>query len=485
VLTLAIVIEALTNTQLPEDNPAASRFISEATIDSRAAIHNAMFVALPGERVDGHNYISDAFDNGATLALAQREIDASFHTIDLRDNPEAISHQELVETPLCLLVDDSLHALQTIARYWRRTLGLRVIGITGSVGKTTTKELITHILNPHFKTLKNPGNYNNEIGLPLTLLSLDESHQRAVLEMGFYVPGEIAFLCDLAAPDIGVITNIGMVHAERAGSQETIAVGKSELIQALPPSPRGTAILNYDDLLVRDMANLTNAEVIFYGLDPEADLWADQIDSRGLEGIRFRLNYRDDSLLLPRVPLIGHHSVHTALRAAAVGLAEGLTLNQVGNALSRQGYNQLRLVAIHLENGATILDDTYNASPASTQAALNLLKEVEVTAPQGRKIAVLGDMLELGPYEKPGHEMIGYRAAEVCDELIAVGERSKMIAFAASQAGLSSETISWFENSTQAADHLESRLRDGDIVLVKGSRGLNLDKIISTLEKTT
>ena len=230
--------------------------------------------------------------------------------------------------PFCLRVENTLAALQQIARFWRRKLDLRVIGITGSVGKSTTKELIAEVLSQRYRTLKNPGNLNNEIGLPLTLLRLGPGYQRAVLEMGFYVPGEIALLCDIALPQVGVVTNIGTVHAERAGSQEAIARGKAELVQALPPAPQGVAILNYDDPLVRQMAEQTPARVLFYGLDPAADLWADEIESLGLEGIRFRLHYRSEILHL-RVPLIGHHSVQTVLRAAAVGLVEGLTWGEI------------------------------------------------------------------------------------------------------------------------------------------------------------
>ena len=178
------------------------------------------------------------------------------------------------------------------------------MAITGSVGKSTTKELIADVLNERYTTLKSRGNLNNEIGLPLSLLRLGSGYQRAVLEMGFYVPGEITFLCDLAEPQVGVITNIGTVHAERAGSQEEIARGKSELIQALPASPVGTAILNYDDPFVRPMADITRARVLFYGLNSQADLWADEIEGLGLQGIRFRLHHKNEALNL-RVPLIG------------------------------------------------------------------------------------------------------------------------------------------------------------------------------------
>ena len=465
-LTLADVLEALTGTRPSR----TSLLISEAAVDSRQVIPAAMFVALPGERADGHDYVGQAFDRGANLALVQKDLTGQFPCIDIRDFPEGLT---IPNSPFCLRVENSLEALQKIAGFWRRKLDVKVIGITGSVGKSTTKEVTASVLGRRYHTLKNEGNLNNEIGLPLTLLRLGKGHQRAVLEMGFYVPGEIKFLCDLALPSIGVVTNIGTVHAERAGSQEEIARGKAELVESLPPE--GTAILNYDDPLVRPMAEKTRANVFYYGLDPKAHLWADHIEGMGLEGIRFRLHSHNEVLQL-RVPLIGRHSVHTALRAAAVGLADGLSWDDIVTGLQK-GHMQLRLVAIHTKNGALILDDTYNASPQSTMAALNLLAELE-----GKKIAVLGDMLELGQYERKGHHMVGVRAAQVCDELVAVGQRGKMIAEAALGSRLSSDQVTWFETVPEVIEYLKGHLSEGDVVLLKGSHGLRMDKIASALE---
>ena len=467
-LTLADVLEALTGIR-PE---RANQVITEAVIDSRHVIPGSLFVALPGERVDGHDFIESAFQRGANLALIQRAVGADMRILDLRDeiDPAKLS---IPEMPFCILVQDSLQSLQKVAYFWRRKLDLRVIGITGSVGKSTTKELVAEVLRQRYRTLKNPGNLNNEIGLPISLLRLSAGYQAAVLEMGFYVPGEIAFLCDLALPQVGVVTNVGTVHAERAGSQEAIARGKAELVQSLPSD--GAAILNYDDPWVRDMANQTPARVFFYGLDANADLWADNVEGLGLEGIRFRLHYRNETLHL-RVPLIGRHSVHTALRAAAVGLVEGLTWQEIVNGL-RAGHTQLRLVAVRTESEALILDDTYNASPESTLAALNLLDELD-----GRKVAVLGDMLELGPYAVRGHEMVGVRAAEVVDKLVTIGELGHVIARAARKAGLTESAIVELEDAQGAIEYLKKRLAKDDVVLVKGSRGMHMDRIVAALE---
>lgn len=467
-LNILDVIEAISGSR-PD---GSGQVISEAAIDSRQVLPGGLFVALPGERVDGHEYIADAFRRKANFALVQKDISGSFKQIDLRNKkvPET-----LPEPPFCILVPDSLAALQQTAKFWRRKLDIRIVAITGSVGKSTTKELVAEVLSRRFCTLKSKGNLNNEIGLPLTLLRLGSGYQRAVLEMGFYVPGEIAFLCNLALPQVGVITNIGTVHAERAGSQEEIARGKSELIQALPAAPEGVAVLNYDDPFVRPMAEVTKAKVFYYGLDSKADLWADQIEGMGLQGIRFRLHYRTEVLNL-RVPMIGEHSVHTALRAAAVGLVEGLTWTEIVHGL-QEGHSQLRLVVAHTKEGALILDDTYNASPESTLAALNLLDEMD-----GRKIAVIGDMLELGQYEQRGHEMVGVRAAQFASLIVLVGTRSKITADAAIRSGYSPKAIQWFEEAPQAVPYLQETIRNGDVILVKGSRGLQMERIVHALE---
>ncbi|TES92164.1 MAG: UDP-N-acetylmuramoyl-tripeptide--D-alanyl-D-alanine ligase, partial [Anaerolineales bacterium] len=432
----------------------------------------SLFVALPGDQVDGHDFVAEAFQQGANFELVDKDLSSSYSVVDLREGIQPGALEQL-ELPCCLLVADSLKAMQEIAYYWRRKLDVKVIGITGSVGKTTTKEMIAEIISRRYPTLKNEGNYNNEIGLPMTILGLSEGHRRAVLEMGFYVPGEIKFLCDIAQPYIGVITNIGTVHAERAGSQETIAEGKAELVQCLPPD--GFAILNYNDPLVREMAGQTTAQVLFYGLSDKADVWADQLEGLGLEGIRFRLHYRNETIHL-RVPLLGQHSVHTALSAAAVGLVEGLGWQEIVSGL-RFGHMQLRLVAIRTASGALMLDDTYNASPQSTLAALTLLDELE-----GRRVAVIGDMLELGNYERKGHEKVGIRAAEVADEIITIGQKARMVAKAARDAGFPQEMITEVESTQDAIELMKEKLTRDDVVLIKGSRGMNMDNIVPSLE---
>lgn len=445
--------------------------ISEGCIDSRHVPPFSMFFALKGENTDGHLFVDEAFAKGANLAIIEHPIQSKFPVVDIREGTAVLPSQP----PFSLLVEDTLQALQKIAAYWRRQFDLKVIGITGSVGKTSTKELTASVLSQRYVTLKNPGNLNNEIGLPLTLLQLNESHQVAVLEMGFYVPGDIAHLCNIALPQIGIVTNIGTVHAERAGSIEAIATGKSELVQALPSAPEGVAILNFDDERVLAMAHQTRASVFTYGLDPQADLWADEIESMGLEGIRCRMHYREEDFYLT-APLIGRHSVYTLLRSAAAALCLGFSWAAIFDAF-KNSQLQLRITTVQTASGALLLDDTYNASPDSTLAALNLLADLE-----GRKVAVLGDMLELGQYEEDGHQRIGIRAAEVADELVFVGQRTKTSLNAALEAGFPAHKAHWFATPSEATQYLRKILKDGDIALIKGSNAMRMDQIVSSLE---
>jgi UDP-N-acetylmuramoyl-tripeptide--D-alanyl-D-alanine ligase len=467
-LTLADVIEALTGVR-PHglDQP-----ISRTVVDSRQAEPGALFVALEGERQDGHEYVADAFSRGAVAAIVERPVKTSALTMDLADPGRTLP--SAWSLPMVVKTHSSLWALQQVAAFWRQRHDVRVIGITGSVGKTTTKELVAAVLSRRYETLKSEASYNNEIGLPLTLMELTDKHERVVLEMGMYDVGEIADLARIARPHVGVVTIIAPVHLERAGTIERIVRAKTELIAALPPAPEGVAILNYDDERVRGMAQATQARVFYYGLSPEADLWADEIEGLGLDGIRFQLHHGDESMFV-RVPLLGRHSVHTALRAAAVGWVEGMNWQEVIEGL-RGPSAQLRLVAVPGPKGSTILDDTYNASPASTIAALNLLDELD-----GRKIAVLGDMLELGDYEEEGHQKVGMRALEVADMLITVGARGRIIGEAALRWGMPSKQVHILEGNAEAIALLEETVTGDDVVLVKGSRAMKMEEIVSAL----
>jgi UDP-N-acetylmuramoyl-tripeptide--D-alanyl-D-alanine ligase len=465
-LTLADVVEGLTGTRPAHAVQPVRRFV----VDSRQAAPRDVFAALRGERTDGHLYVAQAFSRGAIAALIDRDIDIDATVVDAR--PGSVIPATL-PLPVCLRVSDVLTALQSLAGSWRaRFPALRAIGITGSVGKTSTKELTAAVLSRAFDVLKSEGNLNNEIGLPLTLLELDEHHQRAVLEMGMYARGEIAQLCSIARPAVGVITNVGPVHLERLGTIETVAQAKAELVEALPRD--GVAILNYDDERVRSMASLTQARVLYYGLDPRADLWADEIHSEGLHGVHFQLHYQGEAMHV-HVGLLGRHSVHTALRAAAVGLVEEMMWDHILEGLQER-QAQLRLVAVPGPNGSTILDDTYNASPESTIAALNLLSELE-----GRKIAVLGDMLELGAHEEEGHRKVGLRVMDVAALLVTVGERGAIVADEARRNGMPAERVRACASNDEAIEYLKTAIQPEDMILVKGSRGLHMEDIVAAL----
>lgn len=447
-------------------------------IDSRKAQDGTVFFAFGGENVDGHDYVADALANGATAAVIERAVDADAPLLDVTQPPSG----EPLPTPLLIRVPNVLEALQNAARFWRQQIDARVIGVTGSVGKTTTKEVVTKVLARRYHVMRSTGSFNNEIGLPLTLLHLTGEHERVILEMGMYVRGDIAFLAEIARPDVGIVTNVEPVHLERAGTIENIALGKRELVEALPPAPAGVAILNYDDRRVRAMAAHTQARVFFYGFSPQADLWADDVETLGLDGIRVRLHYGDvhrgDEQVYLKVPLLGRHSAHTVLRAAATGLVEGLDWQEIVEGLRAPG-TQLRLVAVEGPQGSMILDDTYNSSPASALAALNLLKDMV-----GRKIAVLGDMLELGDYEETGHLKVGCRAASVVEELITVGERAHDIARGAELCGFERSHVHETTDCAEAIPVLQAMLQPQDIILVKGSRGMKMEQIVAAMNST-
>lgn len=425
-------------------------------VDSRKAQSGDLFVALPGERQDGHQFIADALQRGARGVLA-------------KGWPEQVP-QELRSKAVLIKVAEPLAALQALASAWRARFSTKVIGVTGSVGKTSTKEAIATVLRQRFQVYKSEGNLNTEIGLPLALLELQPEHQRAILEMGMYQRGDIALLCQLAQPSVGVVTNIGPSHLERLGSIEAIAAAKAELVESLPPT--GVAVLNQDDPLVAAMRHKTQAQVVTYGLVPEAQCRAADLCSSGLEGISFRILWHGEDRQL-QLSLPGRHNVYTALAAAAVGFAEGLSLDEVARGLESLG-QVARIKMCRTPQGAIVIDDSYNASPASMKAALDLLSEMS-----GAKIAVLGDMLELGSYEQTGHEEVGRYAAARVDALYTLGQRGGIIAESARAAGL--DQVRHLSDQASLAAALRGKLTSNVYVLVKASRGMALEKLIARL----
>jgi UDP-N-acetylmuramoyl-tripeptide--D-alanyl-D-alanine ligase len=471
-LTLADVSEALCGVR---HEAWQIHKIPTFCVDSRLCGSDSLFVALQGAQVDGHSFIADALSRGARYVIAEpraRELaggqPAATYIDILKPLPESVP-----TAPVMLIAPNSLAALQQLAAWWRRKFSMRVVGVTGSVGKTITKESIATVLAERYNVYKSPGNLNSESGLPLALLALQGTPERAVFEMAMYDIGEITKLAELAQPVIGVVTNVGPSHLERLGTIERIAEAKSELPRALPPD--GWAILNGDDPFVRAMQPLTKARVMLYGLGQANDLWASDVEGLGLQGTRFWLHHSGEHPLHLTIPLLGRHSVHTALAAAAVGLVEGLAWEEIIRGLQNVS-GQLRLAAVSGLNDSTLIDDTYNSSPLSALAALMLLSELE-----GRKIGVFADMLELGLYEREGHELVGRRAADICDLLITVGPRARIIAESAQDAGLAADRIYYCADRAQCIASLQAMLQPGDMVLIKGSRGMAMEEVVTAL----
>ncbi|MCC6238633.1 MAG: UDP-N-acetylmuramoyl-tripeptide--D-alanyl-D-alanine ligase [Dehalococcoidia bacterium] len=439
-----------------------ARVVTGAAMDSRAVREGDLFVALPGEHHDGHDFALEAARRGAAALLVERPVGGT----------EAIegSGDAGVTT---YLVDDVLASMQALGAAWRRKLlDLRVVGITGSVGKTTTRAFTAALLARRFRVQATAGSFNNEIGVPLTLLQLRPETERAVIEMGMYTTGEIAQLCDWAQPAVGVVLNVGPVHMERAGSIEAIVRAKRELIEALPAE--GCAILNLDDHRVASMASHTQARVVSIGESAGVDVRAADVVGHGWDGFEFTLHFEGAARRV-RVQLPGRHLVTNALAAAAVSLVEGIDLAEVAAGLEAlRDSPRMRVVA--LANGVTLLDDTYNANPGSMAAALALLADLP-----GRHVAVLGDMLELGPVAAEEHRALGQRAAEVVAILFTVGQLAHETAEAATASGL--PHVDHLESADRAPEVLRGVLQPGDVLLVKGSRALALEGLVRTLER--
>jgi UDP-N-acetylmuramoyl-tripeptide--D-alanyl-D-alanine ligase len=426
-------------------------------IDSRLATSGDLFVALPGEHTDGHDFAAAAVSSGANGCLLERPVAGT-------------------EPAARFLVDDALGGLQDLGAAWRDALtGVEVVGVTGNVGKTTTKGIVAAVLRARYRTEATTNNYNNEIGVPLCLLDLDASTERAVIEMGMYTTGEIALLCQWARPHIGVVLNVGPVHLERAGSMDVIIAAKRELVEALPP--KGHAILNADDPDVSAMAASTPARVWRFGLAAEADVRGSDVTSAGLEGFDLTIRYAADDGTHERrvrVPLPGAHLASNVLAAAAVGLADGIPFDDVCDAIERLAV-PLRTRIVSLDHGIRLIDDTYNANPASLRAALALLDELP-----GRKVALLGDMRELGDESEAAHEAAGDEAAHVLDVLLTIGDLGAQIGDAARGAGLAEvRHLEDADDPAAALDALEATVKPGDAVLVKGSRALGLERLVA------
>jgi UDP-N-acetylmuramoyl-tripeptide--D-alanyl-D-alanine ligase len=437
---------------------SSSRPVRGAAVDSRRVRPGNLFVALPGERTDGHEHIAAAIEAGASALLVSRP----------GALPGAGADVSVIR------VARPLAALQALATAWRRRFDPLTVGITGSVAKTSTKEAVAAVLATRFRTLRNEGNENNEIGLPLTVLRLDRDVQALVLEMGMYVEGEIGDLVRIGLPAIGVVTAVQPVHLSRIGSLEAIELEKGRLVEGLPPG--GTAILNADDERVRQMSERTAARVVTYGFAADADVTAAAVETLGPGGMRFEL--RTPAGTRPvTIPALGRHAVHNALAAAAVGGAAGIDIEAIAHGLAAPSEAAHRGELIRLGD-VTIVDDSYNAAPASMLAALEVLAGL-----RGRRVAVLGEMLELGSASEIGHLEVGRAAGRIADLLVVVGDEAGGIAVGALEVGFEPERILRVADAESAHDALRPRLVPGDVVLVKASRGLELDRLVDALRE--
>ena len=475
--TLATVTDVDPSTQVPGRSPVlaltaddlvrltggrllarSARPIRGAAVDSRLVAAGEVFVALPGERTDGHAFVTDAVARGAAALIVTRPV----------TDAAALGDVTVVR------VADALAALWAVAAGWRRRFDPLVVGVTGSIAKTSTKEAVASVLATRFRTLRNEGNLNNEVGLPLTLLRLGPEHEAAVVEMGMYVGGEIADLARMARPAIGVVTAVQPVHLSRIGSLEAIEAAKGELLEALPPD--GTAVLNADDPIVRAMGSRTAARRLTYGFAADADVGAESVTSAGMDGMRFVLRAEGGRRPMA-IPTLGRLSVHNALAAATVARVAGLSFEEIASGLAGGWSAPHRIELVRLGT-VTLVDDTYNASPRSVVAALDLLAGLP-----GRRGAVLGEMLELGDAADEGHQVVGEAAARTVDWLVVVGDGAAGIADGALAAGLDPARIVRVRDADAALEAIPPRLRDGDVVLLKASRGIALERVVDGLRR--
>lgn len=427
--------------------------ITGAVLDSRLVEPGYLFFAVKGEKADGHRFIPSVFEKGAACAICE----------------------EMPEQPAgpCILVESSLQALKDIAAYYRSTLTIPIVGISGSVGKTSTKEMVAAVLEQKYNVLKTDGNFNNEIGLPLTILRIREEHEAAVLEMGISDFGEMTRLAQMARPGICLLTNIGLCHLENLKSRDGILKAKTEMFDLAQPGAQ--IIVNGDDDKLITLKETRRPAPVFFGLDSSHDLYAEDIESLGLSGTRCTFvtkNGRFSAL----IPIPGHHMVYNALAGTAVGLALNLSLNEI-----QAGIESLRPVSgrnhlIHTEKW-DILDDCYNANPVSMCASLDVL-----TNACGRKVALLGDMGELGANEKLLHYNVGCHAGEIgIDAVFLVGELSKETETGV-RAKNPSALVRHFETKKELLEALPLLLVKGDSILVKASHFMGFEELVSFLE---
>lgn len=431
-------------------------FVTNVSTDSRKVGPGELFIPLIGERFDGHDYITKAFENGAAAALTQKDGIPS-------------------EGRLLIRVGDTSISLRELAAYYRSKFNIPFVGITGSVGKTSTKDMVANVIGRRFNVLSTEGNLNNEIGVPLTVFKLNERHEAAVVEMGMSGFGEISRLTAIVKPAVAIITNVGMSHIEKLGSRQNILRAKLEILEGLDSN--GLVVLNWDDNLLNGVQSLLKNRTVSYGIEEGADYRAGNINSSGEGGIDFELTFEGRSYDV-HLPVPGVHNVHNALAAVAAGRELGVPIEDIIEGISEYKPGKMRMNIISA-NGFKVINDTYNASPQSMKAALDVLEEIGVA---GGRIAILGDMLEMGEWAKDAHLEVGrYVAGKRLSRLLTVGPNASYIAAGAIEAGFPEEAVSIFLNNKDTIRFIERIVQNGDTILLKGSRGMKMEELANSL----
>ena len=437
------------------DHIGPDRLVREVVIDSREVREGSLFFALPGERTDGHRFVTEALRRGAAACVVTRAASPG---------------------PRSILVDSPGETLLELARCERRTMRCRVIGITGSVGKTTTKDFAAAVLRPAFRVAASPRSFNNEIGVPLTILGADIRTEVLVAEIGAGAVGEIAMLSDIARPDIGVVTAVGPAHIETFGSLQGVARAKAELVEALPPD--GVAILNADDPVVTSFGSRTDARILRFGRQADADVRAHHVRTDAAGHARFTLVHDNESVDV-RLGVIGEHMVTAALAATSCGIALGLSPAACVAGLDTAGPSPGRMEELTTPAGTLIIHDAYNANPMSMHAALLALAAVR---DRRRAIAVLGPMAQLGVSSPVEHAQIGRLAAAIgLHGLVVVGEGARPIADGALVAGMARQRVRWCLDRAEALEVVLNSAGPNDVVLVKASRAAHLEEMVRRL----
>jgi UDP-N-acetylmuramoyl-tripeptide--D-alanyl-D-alanine ligase len=429
--------------------------VAGVSTDSRTVRPGDLFFAIRGESFDGHEYVEDAFAKGACAAVVSEARVAG-------GGPNGGPR---------LFVDDTVEALLRLSGWYRGRFDVPVVAITGSNGKTTTKDMAASVLSRHYRTTKTRGNYNNHIGVPLTLFGIESEHEVAVVEMGMNHPGEIARLAEAARPSVGVVTNVSEAHMETMHDVDTIASAKAELIEALPAD--GVAVLNWDDERVRAMWTRGPANVMTFGLSPDAEVRATDVEA-GAEGVSFEL--ADGGRV--ELPVPGRHNVMNALAAIAVGRAMGVPDDDAIAGLAEFEMSPMRM-SVSSVGGMTVINDAYNCNPGSLKAALEVLVDA---AGDRTAAAALGDMLELGDTSEESHREAGVRAAELgVDRLYLFGTEVSALAAGAVDAGMPSSRVNVYESKTALVETIRKELDELAVLLVKGSRGMRMEEVVELL----